>query len=182
MPQPSHPRVKLRPFRVEEAEEVYRARALDPEGSVAQASIERLRERLGRSGRMVDGRLDLAIEVDGRLIGEVDARQPKEGLPPGVYEIGIGLFRVEDRSQGFGREAFALLTDLLFERHEAERVQASTWVENLPMRKVLEGLGFVYEGKMRDFMPSPRGRDDFAMYGITRAERAAVKRAEPGTS
>ncbi|MEA2460351.1 MAG: hypothetical protein QOH90_528 [Actinomycetota bacterium] len=124
---------------------------------------------------MVEGRLDLAVEAGGRLIGEVDARQPKNGLPPGVYEIGIGLFADGDKSKGLGREAFALLTDFLFQAHEAERVQASTWVENIAMRKVLERLGYTYEGIMRGFMPSQRGRDDYAMYGITRAERAAAK-------
>lgn len=163
----------LRAFRLDEAEVVHRARSTQiPAG---QASLDRLKERIARSGRMVGGRLDLAVEVDGRLVGEVDARQPKEGLPPAVFEIGIGLFAEEDRSKGIGREAFALLTDHLFDAHEAERVQASTWTENIPMRKVLEKLGFRYEGTMRGFMPSPRGRDDYALYGITRPERAAAR-------
>ena len=173
------PRVTLRPFRIEEAEAVHRARAIDGEPLVGQASLDQLRERMARSGRMTEGRLDLAIEVDGRLVGEVDARQPRFGLPPGVFEIGIGLFSAKDRSLGLGREAFGLLTDHLFESCEAERVQASTWVENLPMRKVLDRLGFTYEGVMRGFMPSPRGRDDYAMYGITREERAKAKANEP---
>ncbi|MEA2499290.1 MAG: hypothetical protein QOH26_1695 [Actinomycetota bacterium] len=172
------PRVTLRAFRIEEAELVHRARAIDGEPLVGQASLTQLKERMARSGRLVEGRLDLAIEVDGRLVGEVDARQPKYGLPPGVYEIGIGLFSVGDRSRGLGREAFALLTDHLFQACEAERVQASTWVENIAMRKVLDRLGYTYEGTMRGFMPSSRGRDDYAMYGITRDERAKAKELE----
>jgi RimJ/RimL family protein N-acetyltransferase len=171
-------RVTLRAFREDEVELVHRARSINPEGLVAQASLDQLRERIVRSGKMVGGRLDMAIEADGRLVGEVDARQPKFGLPPGVYEIGIGIFSADDRSKGLGREAFALLTDHLFDAHDAERVQASTWVENAAMRRVLERLGFKYEGTMRGFMPSPRGRDDYAMYGITRFERREAKRSE----
>jgi RimJ/RimL family protein N-acetyltransferase len=167
--------VTLRAFRPEEAELVHLARSTQIPAS--GPSLERLRERMASSGRVVGGRLDLAIEVQGRLVGELEARQPKEALPPGVYEIGIGLFYERDKSKGYGREACALFTDLLFEAHEAERVQASTWVDNRPMRKVLERLGFVYEGTMRGFMPSRRGRDDYAMYGITRAERAAARDA-----
>jgi RimJ/RimL family protein N-acetyltransferase len=169
------PRVTLRAFRPEEAEAVHAARSSQiPAG---QASLERMRERIEKSGRMVDGRLDLAVEVDGRLVGEVDARQPKQAMPPGVYEIGIGIFADDDHSKGIGTETFALLTDLLFAEHEAERVQASTWVENTAMRRVLEKLGYQYEGIMRGFMPSPRGRDDYAMYGITRREREEAKKS-----
>ena len=50
---------------------------------------------------------------------------PPEGLPPGVSEVGIGL-RAHMRGRGHGREALALLTDWLFERAHAVRVQAPT--------------------------------------------------------
>jgi RimJ/RimL family protein N-acetyltransferase len=38
------------------------------------------------------------------------------------------------------------------------------------MRRVLEKLGFTFEGVMRGFMPVGAGREDFALYGVTRAE------------
>ena len=40
------------------------------------------------------------------------------------------------------------------------------------MRRVLEELGFVHEGTMREFMPGPDGREDYALYAITREEWA----------
>ena len=48
------------------------------------------------------GFLHLAIEADGRLVGDIQARAPQNGFPPGVCEIGITLFR---RRQGPRRRA-----------------------------------------------------------------------------
>jgi RimJ/RimL family protein N-acetyltransferase len=49
-------------------------------------------------------------------------------------------------------------------------VQASTAADNVAMRRVLEKLGFVYEGTLRDFMPASEGRDDYVMYSVTRRD------------
>lgn len=139
-------------------------------GSSAQRR-RRTERRIERSPRLVQGRLDLGVEVDGRLVGTVEVRQPPEGLPPGVFEIGIVVFAPADRGRGVGRAAVSLLTDYLFADAGTHRVQASTWVENAAMRRVLELLGWTCEGVMRGFMPAgERGRQDFALYGVTRAE------------
>lgn len=128
----------------------------------------RFRRRLQRSGRLVRGWLDLAITARGRLVGEIQFRQhPAQALPPGVAELGIGLYDAADRGHGYGSAAVALLTRWLFERGVCARVQASTAVENLAMRRVLERLGFTFEGVMRSFMPGPSGREDFALYAMT---------------
>jgi RimJ/RimL family protein N-acetyltransferase len=47
------------------------------------------------------------------------------------------------------------------------------------MRRVLEGLGFVHEGTLRAFMPGPDGREDYAMYAVTREEWARPRSASP---
>jgi RimJ/RimL family protein N-acetyltransferase len=83
---------------------------------------------------------------------------------------------VDDRGRGFGTEAIRLLTRYLFEREQAGRVQASTWVQNHAMRRVFEKLGFVEEGVLYAYMPSERGRDDYVLYAITRADRAKLER------
>jgi RimJ/RimL family protein N-acetyltransferase len=130
-----------------------------------------LRKRLLVSGQFVRGSLDLAIESNGRLIGDVQARMGEgQRLPPGVVELGVDLYDPAQRGKGFGAEAVALLTTWLLERGVADRVQASTAVGNRPMRRVLEKLGFTFEGVMRGFMPVGTGREDFALYGITKAE------------
>ena len=57
------------------------------------------RARLQRSGRLEDGWLDLAIDLDGASIGRIQTFVPPgRSLPTGVFEVGIGLR--EDASWG----------------------------------------------------------------------------------
>jgi RimJ/RimL family protein N-acetyltransferase len=163
--------VVLRPLCTEEFDAVREAQQrMFPIDQPTAASDRRLRKRIERSGRLVDGWLDLAIEVEGRLVGDIGARRPDGSLPPGVYELGISLFEEADRGKGYGAEATELLTHHLFDAHEAKRVQATTDVANHAMRRVLEKVGFVHEGTLRSFMHSENGREDYAMYGITRED------------
>ena len=101
-------------------------------------------------------------------MGDITARSPKNAFPPGVFEVGITLFQAPDRGRGFGREATELMTTHLFEAAEAGRVQATTALDNVAMRRVLEAIGFVHEGTLQAFMPGPDGREDYAMYAVTR--------------
>jgi RimJ/RimL family protein N-acetyltransferase len=158
--------IRLRPFRPDELEAVLAAR-----GAREQPALrERLERRFARSGRFDDGRLDLAVEADGELVGEIDVRHPPDAMPDGVYEFGIELFAAARRGRGHGTTAVELLAGYLFAHVGAERVQASTALGNAPMRRVLEKTGFAYEGTMRAFMPTAGGRDDYALYALTRAD------------
>jgi RimJ/RimL family protein N-acetyltransferase len=169
----------LRAFRPEEFDAVWEARrTFDPPFAAGPGSRERLWRRLERSGRFHRGRLDLAIEVRGRLVGEIDARQPSDMFPAGVFELGITLFDARDRGKGIGSEAVRLLTGYLFDHLRAERVQASTDVDNEAMRRVFDKLGFVAEGVMRSFMPGGSGRRDYVLYAVTRGDW--LKRAPAG--
>ena len=134
---------------------------------------ERMRRRIANSGRLVGGWLDLAIDAEGSLVGEIDARHPPRAMPPGVFELGIALFDEEVRGRGYGTEAIALLTAHLFAELGAERVQASTAVDNSAMRRVFEKLGFAKEGVMRSYMPAGESRDDYVLYAVTRADWTA---------
>lgn len=178
-------RVTLRPLRADEFDRV-RAAQDDPAyggGAPDAASDARLRARLERSGRLVEGWLDLGIEVDGRLVGDVGARCPYGGFPPGVFELGISLFSDADRGRGVGREAVALLTGYLFDELGAGRVQATTAVDNRPMRAVLSRLGFAEEGTLRGFMPRDGSRVDYVICAVTRDDwmpgRVGASRVAP---
>ena len=121
-----------------------------------------------------------AVEADGRLVGDVQGRCLRFAMPPGVWELGIELWDAADRGRGIGRQTIALLSSHLFEREDAIRVQATTDVDNVAMRRVLEHLGFAFEGVLRGFMPAGSGPPrDYAMYGLT---RAAGERAEARTA
>ena len=165
--------VNLRRFRPTDEATVWEGRAAAEPTALPTGPGRRsqLRKRLLASGQWVRGSLDLAIESHGRLIGDVQARMGAgQRLPPGVVELGIDLYDPGQRGKGYGAEAVALLTTWLLDHGIADRVQASTAVGNLSMRRVLEKLGFTFEGVMRGFMPVGAGREDFALYGVTRAE------------
>lgn len=166
-------RVTLRPHRPEEFDRVWTAveRWLPEEVAADRERMrERTRRRIAASGTWTEDGLDLAIEVEGRLVGTVQARRSVEALPPGVFELGLGLTDPADRGRGYGSEAMALLTRRLFQDEGAHRAQLSTDVGNAVMRRLAERLGFGFEGIMRGFMPSPGGPRDYALYGMTRTD------------
>ena len=174
--------VRLRRIRGSEIETLVRAR-VDEAGTLAQPGPApnpdqirtQLQERVAHSGGFFNGEILLGIEVDGRLVGEIQARRPENAMPPGVFELGIGLFDGSDRGKGIGSKAVALLTKRLMDEEGAHRVQAGTDLENVAMRTVLDHLGFGFEGVMRGFMPSPGGPRDYALYGITKVRYEEVR-------
>jgi RimJ/RimL family protein N-acetyltransferase len=165
--------VTLRAFRGDEID-----RALErfpfPEvdGSSARA---RRRGRLEASGTRTRSELLFAIEGDREVIGEIQARSPEEALPDGVFELGIEVYERANRGLGFGTDAVATLARHLFEEEDAIRFQASTDVDNVPMRRTLERLGFGFEGVLRGFMPTSDEPRDHAMYGMTRDDWERTK-------
>ena len=163
-------RVQLRAFQQQELNEVIAGRAITPGMVGPEPERDSLLERIARSGNWNENRLDLAIEFSGELVGEMDARRGRGTYPPGVVEIGIGLYQASMRGRGIGTEAVALLTRRLLEREGAERVQASTANSNHAMRRCLEKAGYVYEGTMKDFMPGDGGRIDYRLYAATRVD------------
>jgi RimJ/RimL family protein N-acetyltransferase len=164
-------KVTLRPLRPNELDQLLAAyRSPDPPAGVRRLSRDAVRRRIEHSGRLVRGRLELGIEAEGRLVGDLDARSPANAFPPGVFEIGVSIFAAEDRGKGYGLEATRLLVDHLFDAEEAARVQATTADWNEPMRGLLARLGFTEEGVLRAFFPTALGRDDYVMYALTRNE------------
>jgi RimJ/RimL family protein N-acetyltransferase len=174
-------RVRLRAFRQDELDEVIAGRALTPGMVGPEPDRKDLLARLLHSGSWEQNRLDLAVEAGERLVGEMDARRGRGTYPPGVVEIGIGLYHAPMRGLGIGTEAVSLLTRYLLEEEGAERVQASTASSNDAMKRCLEKVGFLYEGTMREFMPGPSGRVAYDLYGFTKSDlRAAGSAIEQG--
>ena len=94
----------------------------------------------------------------------------RRALPPGVFEVGIGL-QAHARNRGHGREALALLTDWLFEHAGAVRVEAPTDPANVAMKRVFEHVGWELVQTLNAF------DREWVMYAITREQWAA--RHEP---
>jgi RimJ/RimL family protein N-acetyltransferase len=169
--------VSLRPFREDEIEHALGMIGFSvPDGAAgSEKARSHRRERLARSGSRNQWELLFAIEGDGRLVGEIQARHAEDTMPPGVHELGIEIWDRSDRRRGYGSAAIAALAGHLFECEEAIRVQASTDLDNEGMRRTLERLGFGYEGVLRGFMSSPDGPRDYAMYGMTHDDWKAVR-------
>jgi RimJ/RimL family protein N-acetyltransferase len=141
----------------------------DPMTIAAVPDETAFRGRLARSGYMENGWLDLAIDLDGFSIGRIQTFvPPNRPLPPGVYEVGIGL-RESLRGKGYGREALALLTGWLFEHAGAERVEAPTDPANVAMRTVFERVGWEFVETLHEF------DRQWVMYAITRAQWEAAR-------
>src|SRR3712207_6293431 len=97
------PTVRLRRLRPEDLDPLWESRESDGAGfpmPPRPGERDQLARRVERSGRLVDGRLDLGIEAEGRLVGHIEARQPPGAMPRGVFEIGISLF-AGDRGRGY---------------------------------------------------------------------------------
>ena len=163
------PRLVLRPLRPAEVEEEWRAMAAADPMTIAELPDEAgFKARLRRSGQLVDGWLDLAIDLDGRSIGRIQTFVPAgRPLPPGTFEVGIGL-REDMRGQGYGREALTVFTGWLFSCAGAEVVEAPTDPANVAMRTVFDRAGWSLAGRLTEY-----GRE-WVMYRITRPEWAAA--------
>jgi RimJ/RimL family protein N-acetyltransferase len=165
--------VSLRPLKPGDLEALWAARMHSDEPWAAdpsEAARRKLRDRIANSGRVSHGELLLGIVTGGRLAGEIQARQPDMGLPPGVFEIGIEVFDPTERGAGIGRRALGLFVAHLFEEEHAHRVQLTTDVDNMAMRRVAEYLGFGLEGTLRGFMPTKSEPRDYLMYGMTKGD------------
>jgi len=142
-------RVTLRPFRSEEFAAWLDARLVGADDRTVVPSgpphPSRLKERIEHSGEMRDQSVDLAIEADGLLVGEIGTyTEPGQQARPGLFFLSIGLFAPEDRGRGLGTEAVRLLCAWLFRSAGAERIESSTAVSNTAMRRVFDKVGFAF--------------------------------------
>ena len=161
-------RVRLRSLTLDDVDALTAAADAEPASfGRGNAAADRIRGQIERNPTLADGGfLGLGVEHDGVLVGDIQARSPKHGFPPGVCEIGITLFE-NARGLGVGKEAVALFTEHLFSEG-LERIQATTAVDNVAMRRVLEIAGYTFEGVLAAYAPGDSGgRDDYAMYAVT---------------
>lgn len=113
-------------------------------------SAAQLRTRLAEDGCLSPDGGMLAILADGNHVGRVEWFERSWGRPStsSCWEIAIGLIDGH-RGNGIGSAAQDLLARYLFEHTRAERVQASTDVDNLAERGALARAGFQEEGVLR---------------------------------
>ena len=149
----------------------------------AEPDREQVRERIEASGTWTEGPagLILAIESDGRLVGEVQARAAGAAPAAGCVRAGDRALRPDaDRGRGLGADAVAAMIRYLFEDEGATgcrspptsttRRCAGGRAARVHVRRACCG------GVHARTSLGPR---DYAMYGITRDDYEDVKAHGP---
>jgi len=116
-----------------------------------------------------NGVLIVELVADATPIGTVGWHRVMNGPNPGsaAWNIGISLIPAA-RGHGYGTEAQRLLADYLFTNTDANRVEASTDIENLPEQRSLEKAGFAREGVLRGSQYRAGAYHDLVLYSRLR--------------
>lgn len=133
-----------------------------PHRSIREAALE---------GRLLgEGGGNLLVEAsDGTPIGTVSWHGVTYGPNPEsrAWNIGISLIP-EARGHGYGAHVQRQLAERLFATTTANRVEASTDVENVAEQRALEKAGFAREGVQRAAQWRGGAWHDLVTYALTR--------------
>jgi RimJ/RimL family protein N-acetyltransferase len=137
-------------------------------GLTARAPLDdaiRKNALIGETG----GTLIVERIADHEPVGTVSWHQVHHGPNPesSAWNIGIALIP-EARGKGFGGEAQRLLAQYLFATTSANRIEASTDVENIAERRALEKAGFALDGVLRGAQYRAGEWRDVALYSVVR--------------
>ena len=166
-------RVTLRAFREDEFERVLQAAQAAPVGDGIHwgpREPEPIRQKIEASGTWHDGWIEFAIEADGRVVGEIQARSIRRAMPQGVFELGVEIYDHADRRRGLGAEAVKEMTAYLFRDEAATGCRSRPTSTTPRCGRSPSGSASPSKGVQRGFMPSSAGPRDYAMYGVTRAD------------
>jgi RimJ/RimL family protein N-acetyltransferase len=108
---------------------------------------------------------------DDRALGTVSIMPRK----PGVFEIGY-IFARAAWGQGVAHESVACVIDHIFASMRARRIYADTDPDNSGSIALLERLGFVREGYLREEWETHIGVRDTALYGLLKREWNTAER------
>lgn len=169
------PRLTLRPFRPDDASKLLEIQwanreALDPwmpsrspdfytetaQGKQVQADLERWQADLGYA---------FAVEYEGMLIGRVAL----SNVVRGAWQSATLGYWVDSRfqSRGFATEAVTGTLKGAFRVMELHRVQAAIMLKNAPSLRVVEKLGFFYEGLAPRYLQIAGQWEDHKIFSLT---------------
>ncbi len=154
--------VTVRPYRLEEFERACEIRGLARD---AQRK-ERFFKRFQNLGQWDDHYLQLAIDLDGILVGDFQLRKCDATRPNGALEMGIELAE-EVRGKGIGTQALIAGTEYAF-THGAHRIEGSTDENNVAMRRAFEKAGWKFEGVLKALFIEDGEPHDYYSYAITK--------------
>ncbi|WP_322170845.1 GNAT family N-acetyltransferase [Acutalibacter caecimuris] len=182
-------RLRLRPWRMEDLEDFY-AYAKNPDvgpwaGWKPHESLEESREILTRWVAGKEDGFEIAIEhkATGRVIGSIgimsDGHRPKiENCKSLGYVLGKDYW-----GQGLMTEAARSVVDYAFQTMKLRLLTITHYTINQRSRRVIEKLGFVYEGTLRTGSAIYNGEErDLCCYSLRAWEYWAMRAKEAGFS
>jgi [ribosomal protein S5]-alanine N-acetyltransferase len=168
-------RLTLRPIEASDAAALFAIRG-DPEAMrywdwPAQENVEAVEEVLSSHiPELADGRTlwwAAALGPDGPVIGECDLSEIDRDHRRA--EVGV-LFARKYWGQGYAREAMERVIAYAFGELGLERLSARLHVGNDASKKLLERLGFTYDGMLRGHLIRDGIRRDCLIYGRLKAD------------
>ena len=170
-------RLHLRLFRASDLDTVTAYRN-DPEVARLQDwplpyTVDRARARLAEHAALTDVTaghwVTVAIEFHGTTVGDVAVGLDDTGS---VATIGYTLAR-DHQGNGYASEAVEAVVDALFAHTGVHRIVATLDPHNYASMRVIEPLGFRYEGTARSAEPIRGEWCDDTRFGLLRADREA---------
>jgi aminoglycoside 6'-N-acetyltransferase len=136
------------------------------------SSAQSLEADFEKSGFLEDRQgMLLVVDGQGEPIGGVDYRSVMYGPNDASRAFSIGIHLVpEQRGQGLGAQAQAMLAQYLFDIYSVQRVEAETDVDNIAEHKSLEKAGFTREGVLRQAQWRAGRWHDLVKYSKLRGE------------
>ncbi|MBL7127430.1 MAG: GNAT family N-acetyltransferase [Ignavibacteria bacterium] len=107
--------------------------------------------------------------TENKPLGWVNRYKRGEHFPD-TWFVGIDICEDEYLNKGMGTEALELWIDYLFSNSNVHRLSLDTWSFNKRMMHVAEKVGFVLEGKQREFIKWKDEWLDAVHYGMLRRE------------
>jgi RimJ/RimL family protein N-acetyltransferase len=117
----------------------------------------------GRSWAVCEG-------ADGPAIGRLVAMDRGDG----TSELGYLVVR-ERQGQGIARETVGALVDHLIRSEGRRRLFADVDPDNEASNRLLQGLGFTLEGRLREHWTTHIGRRDSLIWGLLASEWPEVR-------
>lgn len=144
--------------------------ALDQRGAI-RSLLQQARKGQG---------LPFVMEVDGEMVGQLNVSQITYGS---LSSAGLGYWIVQSQAgKGITPIAVALATDYLFFDKALHRMEICIRPENGASLRVVEKLGFRFEGFRRRYIHIDRQWRDHLCYALTVEEvpRGVLERYEKG--
>ena len=140
----------------------------------ADQATESIRRQAHLAGPTVGESVQVAIEHDGAMIGDlyVGIGDVVDGGAQATFGYTLAAAH---QGRGFALEAAEAMVDALFEHTPVHRIEAKLDPLNIASMRVLDLLGFSHEGVARRSVPIRGEWLDDLRYGLLREQRAAWK-------